>query len=261
MSPSKVYGNEGAWAKFEKARPKTALLEGPRGVGKFTGATVFAEKIASPEAIMRFQNVTVQDVREVVQWASFKSGAPRVAILEPGPCHPNVWAILKGLLEQEAQGLHIWIVGSYENPTPPGIKDRCDLFYFQMLTSQEMAAFLSDAGTMTLEPEYVTSLGNADQVFLMNRALAMKPAVANWIRAVEEGNRSELIRTTRVWEQRHTDLLIAEIASQLEGSSIVEGVTFQRVSREKLLLGLTLLHDGTSPLVTAIGTALAMMER
>ncbi len=95
----------------------------------------------------------------------------------------------------------------------------------------------------------------------MNTALALKPAVANWIKAVEESNRDLLLIAARVWDDRHTLLLCAELEAQLVGSSIVEGTKFRRVNRDKVLNALTLLQDGKDPLLSAMGTGLAMMPR
>ena len=81
--------------------------------------------------------------------------------------------------------------------------------------------------------EYLLRLGSVDDALRMNRALNVKPAVASWIRAVEESNRKLLLTATHTWEQRHSDLLSAEIEKQLGNKSIVEGTRFKRVEPDR----------------------------
>lgn len=249
------------WSALERDLPEAALLEGPKGVGKFTGAMLLAEKHAGYEEMSAHQGVTVQDVRDLVEWFGYRASSRRIAVLEPGPCHPNVWGLLKTLLESLPPRSHVWLVGSYEYPVPSGIRDRCFTYQLGLLTPDEMQGFLEEAETATVDPEYTEALGSADTVLEMNRALSVKPAVANWVRAVEDCNRAELYNSTRAWEPRHTQLLIAEISEQLQGASLLGGVQFRRVRRDKLLTALTLLHDGKDAAITALGTGLSMMPK
>jgi hypothetical protein len=123
-----------------------------------------------------------------------------------------------------------------------------------------MIQFLSEEGTSTLDPEYVKSLGSVDRVMQMNRALVMKPAVASWIRSVDERSRGQLLDAVQAWEQRHTDLLIAELSAQLEGSTIVQGIQLGRISRARLLSALSILNDGKNAPLTAVSVGLSLMQ-
>lgn len=254
-----VHGNADKWAQFERDRPSVAILDGPAGVGKFTGATDVAYNLTGIESILRFQNTTVKDVRELSVWFKYQSDMPKIAILEPGACHPNVWVMLKTLIDRLPENAHLWIVDSYTHRAPKGIRDRAFYYHFDLLTAAEMGTFLAEADTITLDHDYVTTLGSVDRVMEMNTALQHKPAVANWIKAVEESNRDLLLIASRAWESQHTTLLMAELEAQLEGTTVVEGTIFRRVPKERLRTALTLLQDGRDPGVTALGTAFSMM--
>lgn len=254
-----IHGNTCQWDQLERDFPEVAILQGPRGVGKFTGAAGLAGKLAGVEACLLMQNVTVQDVRELIQWFRYSSDSHKIAVLEPGKCHPNVLSLLKDLLERLPPRAHVWLVDSYVNPLPRGILGRGFLYEFDLLGETEMRAFLQEAETITLDTDYVVTLGSADLVMEMNQALQLKPAVANWIRSVEESNRDLLLTCSGGWGARHTSLLCAEIEAQLGGGSLIQGLRFRRVSRDKQLRGLTLLHDGSDAQLSAIGIGLLMM--
>lgn len=256
-----VHGNTEQWERFARDFPQIAVLDGPRGVGKFTGASDVAYERAGVESIVRFQNTTVKDVRELLTWFKYQSDSPKIAILEPGDAHSNVFVMLNTLLDNLPEHAHVWIVDSYEHRVPKGIRDRAFHYHFNLLTPREMAAFLAEAETVTLDPDYVASLGSVDRVTEMNAALTLKPGVANWIKAVEESNRDLLLIATKQWDSRNTTLLKAELEAQLLGNTIVQGVMFRRVNRGKIVKALTLLQDGRDPLLSAIGTGLAMMPR
>lgn len=255
----KVHGNPATWGRFEHDFPNIAVLEGPGGVGKFTGATDVAFRKTGVESIVRFQNVTVKDVRELTTWFRYQSDSPKVAILEPGPAHPNVFVMLNSLLETLADRCHVWIIGSYRHRIPKGLHDRAFHYYFDLLQDSEMRAFLDEQDTLTIDKDYVVSLGSVDRAMAMNSALQYKPAVANWIKAVEESNRDLLVVSSRAWGASHTALLVAELEAQLEGETLLHGTQFRRVRQASLLKALTLLHDGRVPETVAVGVGLRLM--
>ena len=122
-----------------------------------------------------------------------------------------------------------------------------------------MKAFFEEAQTIAQDEDYLTSLGSVDKALAMNRALNVTPAVASWCRAVEESNRKLLLTACHTWEQRHTDLLMAEIEKQLGNKTIVEGVRFSRVERDNLVKALSLLADSKNPALSAIAVGLSLM--
>lgn len=256
-----VHGNAEQWARFERDFPSVAVLDGPRGVGKFKGATDVAYRQTGIESIVRFQNTTVKDVRELFTWFRYQSDSPKVAILEPGAAHSNVFVMLNTLLEELPPYGHVWLINSFQHRIPKGILDRAYRYSFGLLSEAEMRSFLAEEETLTLDTDYVVTLGSVDRAMEMNTALQHKPAVANWIKAVEESNRDLLMIASRAWEQRHTTLLIAELEAQLAGTTVLEGTIFRRVGKDKVLNAITLLHDGRDPLLSAMGTGFAMMPR
>lgn len=254
-----VHGNAAAWDDFERDLPETALLLGPGGVGKFTGAAGVAQRNAGVEDIVLYQNVTVGDMKELVEWLRFRSDGPKIAVLEPGGCHANVHAMLKTVLETLPPRTHVWVVDSYRHPVPPGIRDRTFHYQFGLLSEGEMSDFFAEAETMTLDRDYVVTLGSVDHALEMNAALQWKPAVANWIKAVEESNYDLLQTAAAAWGVHHTNLLVAELEAQLVGRSIVHGTVFRRVGKDRVLRALTRLQDGTDHGLSALTTGMLLM--
>lgn len=247
------------WLRLEADKPAVALLEGPQGVGKFLGATQVAARLTVPDNIVGYQNMSAQDARAVGEWLSWRSDAPKVAVLEPGNCHQSVWTILKCLLEDVPKGHHVWVVSSSQHRAPESIQGLAYRYRFSLLSSAEMAQCFKDAGTLAQDPEYLMSLGSVDRALSMNRSLNVKPAVASWIEAVEQSNRGLLMTAAKTWEQRHTDLLIAEIEKQLGKKSLVEGAKFSRVERQRLLRAITFLTDCPNPFIGAVTAGLSLM--
>ncbi len=254
-----VRGNVGVWARFERDRPAVAFLEGAPGVGKFLGLSQSAARMTGPENIVAYQNMTMQDVRELADWLLWRSDAPKVAILEPGDCYPGVWTYLKSLLEELPEGHHVWVVSSANHPAPKSLVGLGYRYTLSLLTSSELGQAFQDAGTFAQDAQYLHTLGSVDLALGMNRALNVKPAVSSWLEAVDQSNRGLLLTATKTWEQRHTDLLMAELEKQLGKKTIVDGHRLSRVDKDRILRALTFLSDCPSPYIGAVTAGLSLM--
>lgn len=254
--PEAVYGNEHVWKLFEIDKPLAAILSGPSGVGKWTGASLAAEALTIPEGIVRYKDVSVKDMHELAEWLQYRSSFKKVAIVEPGDCHKNVWPILKCLIEDTEH--HVWLVGQ---DFPSSIRDLCSEYRLSLLSREELKKFFRKIELISVDEEYLFSLGSVEKALAMHKALNVKAAVANWIRAVEESNRDLLLTATQTWEPRHTELLVAELQKQLVGKTVIEAIQLQRVSRDKILNALTLFGAPEANLVTALGIGLSLMPR
>lgn len=78
--------------------------------------------------------------------------------------------------------------------------------------------------------------------------------VGSWLISVDTHNREQLLKTCQDWRQEHTDLLVDEIDSQLNGDSIVK-VDLVRTSRKKLIYASVILqkYKSFSHVTTALG--------
>lgn len=65
-------------------------------------------------------------------------------------------------------------------------------------------------------------------------------AVGSWLTSVDDRHRDQLLKTCQSWTAEHTDLLIAEISSRLEGNSTLD-LTLQRTTPSDFMSALTLL--------------------
>ncbi len=240
--------------------PQLAVLSGPQGVGKFYGASLLAEKHAPSTNVLLCQHMTAEDARFLVEWTSWLSSSPKIAVLEPGDCYEGVWTTIKNVMESLPDGHHVWVSGCGKHPVPPAVRSLSFQYSFSLLNENDLRQCFSDAGVITQDEEYLATLGSMDEAMRMNSALCVNPSVSSWIEAVEQKHRGLLLTATQGWGSRNTTMLAAEIEKQLGHKSIIDGTRFRRVDRDRLLKALTYLHDTPDPYLGAVAAGLILMS-
>lgn len=254
-----VRGNAPVWARLTDEFPRVAVLQGPAGVGKFYGASRIAATRSPEQNMLLAQGMSAEDARSLIEWTGWKSASPKVAVLEPGDCYSGVWTIIKNVVEELPAGHHVWVCGSHKHPVPNAVAGLGFRYDLTLLSKQEMAECFMDVGAIPQDEPYLTSLGSIDTAMEMNKALNVAAAVASWFESVGSSHRGLLMTAARNWEQRHTDLLVAEIEKQLVNKTLIEAERIRGIDTQQLLRTITYLHNAPTPYIGAVTAGLTLM--
>lgn len=256
----RIVGNAPAWSRLvTKPLPQAALLIGPDGVGRRTGAISVAEKLSAGHHLV-LDSLLAADAAELTRWVERGIGR-RVAVVSGAKSSPSGWNRLLKLLESLPELAHVWIVD--EGNTPVAIKGRCHHYVFESLTTSQVLTILHRSELVAenmldiLSGEELTSVSQALNLFEANSKAS---SVVAWLGAVDRGSREDLLAATSGWSEAATKLLRRELEYQYDNETKL-GVLLTRARKEPVLRALGILAMEGPPTVSAITAGTYLIDQ
>jgi hypothetical protein len=230
----KIVGNKDVWRRFLTEKPQVALLRGPKSSGRETGLYLIGRKaIKDPENFLHLRRFYVEDANVLQKWAAIYSNRPKICIISAKKSSPEAWGRALALFEDPPDNTYFWITDY--GTIPDAIKNRAYKYFFEPLTKEQIEKLPRTKTTVSLSP------------------------VLNWLDAVEDLRREELLLTVPGWKQDHTELLISELESQANGVSLLER-QLTRHKPEQLLRVIPILQKDSIPSLSALVAGMALIQ-
>lgn len=230
----KIVGNKDVWRRFLSDKPQVALLQGPSNVGRKTGLYLIGRKIIKdPANFLHLRRLQVEDANKLQNWAALQSNRPKICIISARKSSPEAWGKALALLEDPPDNTYFWIVDY--GSIPDAIKNRCYKYFFDPLTKEQLEKLPQTKTTVSLSP------------------------VLNWLDAVEDLRREELLLTVPGWKRDHTEHLITELESQANGVSLLDK-QLTRYKPERLLEAVEVLKGDSIPSLAALVAGMTLIQ-
>ena len=252
----KLVGNAPVWKELLSSMPPVAILGGPDGIGKFTGASILAGKLSGGNALI-LRSMYASDASKLRRWLSVL-GPRRIAVVDSDKSSPQAWNSLLRPFEEVPPGAHVWVVGSH---IPDAIFTRSEFFEFSPLTPEQVLGVvksqgLIEEGAVEVNLSSVTSIEDA---LRLRDSMGKASSVKAWIEAVENGSREGILNAAAGWTEAATELLRDEIESRYVGDTSTVSGTLS-LDNNQVLTVLSLLARKGPPVAVAIGAGLALTD-
>jgi hypothetical protein len=246
----RLVGNNASWRQLFSELPSAAILSGPDGVGKRTGALTIAKKVSGGDSFCR-DVFDLQAATDMAAWAR-RSGGRKIAVIPASTANRHSWAVLLRILEELPVKTHVWVIEDASIPAP--VKSRCSYILFDRLDpdgvkTAALTSGLIDSNDFALLPsKSFTSFSDLQDE---SRQIEKVSLVNAWIEGVERGSREEVFDAVYGWNADASRLLARDLEQQYLGKSLL-GRKLTRVRKDVLLRGIGELACSNTPKVTAL---------